>query len=316
MEWSIYPNFTIDSDESDLKYECVIPSSEYKTLFDRAVFQKSVRWPLHYTIKVKFLNGDNWQIAWVKKVVDEQISPIINPNLFITFVEPNDYADVKIKFVYDGTYGGSLIGTQCRVTGQNETSMKLGGNMLDYPFDRQFTYQGKIYKVPDSVQGEHPDPQGNGSVIKHEFGHVFGKWHEHQNPINNPIEWNIPKTLDKYMNEPPPWTREEVYKNVIDKLPLVDADATSFDPSSIMMYKVSSHLTLSGVGFNRNYDYSPLDIEWLKSHSFDPNMSLDEFNASALSKINWFYVALFVLVVICGMYLYVRHTSVRHTSRR
>lgn len=304
VNWSIYPNFTRHSIDDDLKYECVIPSSEYDKLFDRAVFQKSVRWPIYYTIKVKFLNGDDWQIAWVKKVVEEQISPIIYPYLFIIFVEPTEYADVKIKFVYDGTYGGSLIGTQCRTTKQNEESMKFGGNMLDYPFDRKFEYQGKEYIVPDSVQGEHPDPKGNGSVIKHEFGHVFGKWHEHQNPIDNPINWDIKKTLQKYMYEPPPWTKQEVYKNVIDKLPLNDADATPFDPSSIMMYKVSSNLTTNGIGFNRNYDYSPMDIQWLKSHSFDPNLSVEEFEKrSNVSTTLWIVLLGFIGICVLAFIL-------------
>lgn len=302
----MYPNFTAHSVDDDLKYECVIPGQEYDRLFDRAVFQKSVRWPIYYTIKVKFLNGDDWQIAWVKKVVEEQISPIIYPYLFILFVEPTEYADVKIKFVYDGTYGGSLIGTQCRTTKQTEESMKLGGNMLDYPLDKKFEYRGKLYIVPDDIQGEHPDPNGNGSVIKHEFGHVFGKWHEHQNPIDNPIKWNVNKTLQKYMYDPPPWTKQEVYKNVIEKLPLNDADATPFDPSSIMMYKVSSNLTTDGIGFNRNYEYSPLDIQWLRSHSFDPDLSVEEFEKrTTVSMIPWILLGFIgVCIMIYILYKY------------
>lgn len=299
MDWSTYPNFTRDSDDSDLKYECVIPQSQYDNLlYNRAVFQKSIRWPLYYTIKVKFLNGEEWQKAWVKKTVEEQISPIINPKLFIAFVDIKDYADVKIKFVYDGTYGGALMGTECRKTGQYQETMKLGGNMLDYPLNRKFTYKGVEYIVPDNIGGEHPDPNGNGSVIKHEFGHVFGKWHEHQNPINNPIVWDIPKTLQKYMYEPPPWTKTEVYKNVIDKLPIDQADATTFDPLSIMMYKVSSKLTRGEIGFNRNYEYSPMDIEWLRNHCVDPNKNFDQDSKWWKSTTFYWVVGILSLLVI------------------
>lgn len=299
MDWSTYPNFTQNSDDSDLKYECVIPQSQYDNLlYDRAVFQKSIKWPIYYTIKVKFLNGEEWQKAWVKKTVEDQILPIINPKLFISFVDVKEYADVKIKFVYDGTYGGSLMGTECRKTGQYQESMKLGGNMLDYPLNRKFTYKNVEYIVPSDIDGEHPDPRGNGSVIKHEFGHVFGKWHEHQNPINNPIVWDIKKTLQKYMYEPPPWTEIEVYKNVIDKLPIDQADATSFDPLSIMMYKVSSKLTKGNIGFDRNYEYSTKDIEWLRNHSVDPNKNFEQDSKWWKSSVFYWVVGILSLLVI------------------
>ena len=284
-DWSEYPNFITNDNDINLKNVCIIPKSEYAFIYDRAVFEKSVRWPIYYTIKIKFLNGDDWQHAWVKKVVTEQVAPLVYPNVFVQFVNNNEYADVKIQFVYNGTYGGSLIGTRCRNVGQNETSMYLGGDMLDFPIERTFEFEGIVYTVPDNIQGEQPDPKHNGSVIKHEFGHVFGKWHEHQNPINNPIQWDVQKTLQKYMTEPPPWTRDEVYENVINKLPLEAADATSFDPTSIMMYGVSPSLTLNGIGFHRMYDYSNLDIEWLQNHSFDPNKNAADFDKAI--DINW-----------------------------
>lgn len=292
-----YPNFTTEP-QKDLKHVCIIPPSEYEFIYesDRAVFEKSVRWPQGYTIKVKFLNGDDWQKAWVQKVVKEQVEPLVNPNLFIQFVNTSDNADVKIKFVYDGTYGGSLIGIRCRDTGQNEGSLFFGGDMLDFPLSRQFEFEGVQYTVPENIKGQQPDPNHNGSVIKHEFGHVFGKWHEHQNPINNPIQWDIPKTLNYYTSEPPPWSKDEVYYNVINKLPLNQADATSFDSMSIMMYGVDASLTTNNVGFKRMYEYSPQDIEWLQYHCYDPNKNLVDFNKPFTFQ--WWWILLIIGFII------------------
>ena len=287
---------------TNYKNVCKIPTSEYDDLYNRAVIQKSVRWPMLYTIKVKFLNGNDWQHAWVKKVVEEQVAPLVFPNLFIKFVEPTEDSDVKIKFMYNGVYGASLIGSKCRDTTQNQPSMMLNGNGLDTPQTGYFEYNSKIYKVPDTAN-ESDDPNGNGAVIKHEFGHVFGKWHEHQNPIDNPIVWDIPKVLKKYTKEPPPpyWSKQETYQNIINKLPISDADATPFDAQSIMLYPIDATITKNGVGFDRLYDYSPMDIEWLKYHTVDPQMDIASFE-KATGGFNWWYLILLLIafVVILG----------------
>lgn len=296
------------SEKQDYKKVCVIPKSEYDDKYNRAAIQKSTRWPMFYTIKVKFLNGQEWQHAWIKKVVEEQIAPLVYPNLFIKFVENDQYADVKIKFMYNGIYGASLIGTKCKDTPQNKPSMMFNGHALDTPLSGFFEYNSKVYKIPNG-QNESDDPNGNGAVIKHEFGHVFGKWHEHQNPIDNPIQWDVSKVLKKYMSQPPPpyWTRQETYNNIINKLSINDVDATPFDAQSIMIYPIDASITKNGVGFDKTFDYSPMDIEWLKYHAVDPQLDILSFEQGGNSgfQFQWWYILILIIIVI-GIFLLVK----------
>lgn len=289
------------------KHVCIIPESEYDDMNERAAIQKSVRWPLFSTIKIKFLNGQDWQHAWVKKVVDEQIAPLVYPNLFLKFVEYEDHADVKIKFVYNGIYGASLIGTKCKNISQNKPSMMINGKALDTPLTGFFEYDSKIYQVPPG-SSEINDPNGNGAVIKHEFGHVFGKWHEHQNPIDNPIIWDVPKVLKKYTTEPPPpfWTTKETYDNIINKLSINDVDATPFDAQSIMLYPIDASITKNGVGYDRVYEYSPMDIEWLKYHSVDPMLDVNASESSNQNQMWWWVVIVAIIVVLIIIFLLVK----------
>lgn len=305
-DWSIYPNF-VNSEmlqyRSDInlgkfytetKQLCQIDERHFDIEEPRAVYDTTVKWPPNSTIFIKFLDGDEWQHMWTQKIVNEEIVPKIPESIKIKFVKSNEYADVKITFNFDG-YGASLIGTRCKSVGQNSPTMKLG--VLDFPKSRMFEYNSKVYTIPKNV----PEPINNaGAIFKHEFGHVFGKYHEHQNPINNPIQWNVEKTLKFYMTPPNPWSKQDTLNNVIDRLPLYKADATPFDPLSIMMYTVDPDLTLNNVGFKKNDEYSELDLEWLKYHMVGSPLTFWD-------KYRWFIiVSFFVLIVIIVYIIYVK----------
>jgi hypothetical protein len=297
-DWSAYPNFVnnemleyrsgsdinLGKFYTETKQLCQIEESHFDVEDTRAVYDTTVKWPPNSTIRVKFLDGDEWQHAWTQKIVNEEILPKIPESIRIEFVKRNEYADVKITFKFDG-YGASLIGTRCKSVGQNSASMKLG--VLDFPKSRMFEYNSKVYTVPKDV----PEPINNsGSIFKHEFGHVFGKYHEHQNPINNPIQWDVNKVLKYYMTPPDPWNKQDILNNVVDRLPLNKADATPFDPLSIMMYTVDPDLTLNNVGFQKNDDYSELDLEWLKYHMTGTQSFWDKYH--------WHIIGLGVVVII------------------
>lgn len=266
-DWSKYPNFISNVDyRSNINVKeniikkckklCFTDDKYFDLPSERAVYMKKIKWPINSTITVKFLNGQDWEKAWVEKIVKEEIEPYILPSLSFKFVQ--DYADVKILFKKD-IYSFTIIGTNCINISQNRPSMQLGS--LDFPQSRQFEYNSKIYKIPNNVEY---DDNYNGAVIKHEFGHVLGKFHEHQNPINNPIQWNVEKVLQFYRKEQPDFTKQDIYENIIKKLNVSEVDATPFDPLSIMMYTINTDLTTNGIGFESPNEFSKTDIEWLK----------------------------------------------------
>ena len=254
--WSEYPNFIgpnthlSKSEEKELlitsKQLCSIEPADFNLVESRAVYENALKWPPNYAIRIKFLDGAEWQKAWVEKIVTEEIEPHIDPRLSFKFVKREDYADVK-TFKFDG-YGASLVGTMCQNTGQFDASMKYG--FLDFPQSRKFEFKSRVYTIPEYV--EHGSNNETGSVIKHEFGHVMGKHHEHQNPIDNPIVWDVDKALKYYTEDPPPWTKKDVYNNIFKRLSIAEVDATPFDPSSIMIYTVLRKLTKNGIGFEKN----------------------------------------------------------------
>lgn len=298
--WSSYPNFvnremlssgyrnsTIDvyKFRDETKQLCQIEDKYFDIEDERAVYNIEVKWVPGSTIYIKFLDGDEWQKMWTQKIVMEEIVPKLPENIKLQFVEPNEYADVKITFKFDG-YGSSLIGTRCKSVGQNSPTMKIG--VCDFPKSRTFVYNNKTYIIPQDV----PEPINNtGTIFKHEFGHVFGLYHEHQNPINNPIQWDVPKVLKYYMNPPDPWNKQDIINNVIDKLPVNITDATPFDPLSIMMYTIDPSLTLNNIGFVKNDDYSQSDLDWLK------NRMLGTYKPPFYKKYKWFLIGFGIIAL-------------------
>lgn len=309
-KWKKYPNFVSTgmlrqrSDEIDVKKFkkqsrelCQTEDEHFNIVEPRAAYQKSMRWPPNSTIYIKFLDGEEWKQMWTKKIVEEEIQPIVQDLIKLKFVNRNEYADVKITFDFDG-YGASTIGTRCREVGQNSPSMKIGS--LDFPKSRIFEYNSNVYQVPSDIE---LTTNNSGAIFKHEFGHVFGKIHEHQNPIDNPIQWNVTKVLNYYSKPPNSWPRDDIMNNIVNRLPLAMVEATPFDPLSIMMYTINPELTLNDIGFEKNDDYSEKDLEWLRKHL------LAEQN-----PINWKWIGIASFVMVCIIILVV--VMKRKTKRK
>ena len=87
---------------------------------------------------------------------------------------------------------------------------------------------------------------GQQQTVLSEFGHTIGFPNEHQNP-NNGIVWNEEAVYRHFTSPPNNWSREQVYFNILRKLPPEDYPCSrEFDPNSIMMFPIPAGLTADG----------------------------------------------------------------------
>ena len=160
----------------------------------------------------------------IRKVVDERIAPICGLN----FVFVASGGNVRIGF--DASGGSwSLIGTDCLKTDKKTMNFAW----LD------------------------------ASTIMHEFGHVLGMIHEHQNPKGNTIDWNVP-VVDAWAKQTQNWSKETTYRNIIQRYNINQINGSQYDPRSIMLYYFPSKMTLNNKGTNMNLRLSPTDVEYIQ----------------------------------------------------
>ena len=96
-------------------------------------------------------------------------------------------------------------------------------------------------------------------VVLHEFGHALSLIHEHQNPRENPIEWNKEAVYKYFSGSPNYWSRKEIDENLFEKYSVDQINGSSFDPNSIMLYGFPASLTLNGKGTKNNNSLSEMD---------------------------------------------------------
>jgi len=211
----------------------------------------------------------------VEKIVKERIQPIVN--LKFKFVESN--GDVRISFdPKKGAY--SLLGIDCKDS-KEEATMNLG--WLDA-----------------------------GTII-HEFGHVLGMIHEHQNQKGKSIDWDKEEVY-KWANETQGWDKDTTYHNILQKYDHNQLNASDFDPQSVMLYFFPPQLTNNNEGTNNNHTLSREDVVYISKIYPGGKMSPNEFyeyaygesiSGSIFSMKNIFIVFL-ILVLIFIIFLVVR----------
>lgn len=226
----------------------------------KAAFLKDKIWPSNSVLRIAFINGNNngGEVNWtplavlkqeerpldpletelrdkdltpqeiVKRVIIERFVPIIG--LGIEFVDDPRNANVRVSFdPSDGAW--AYVGTdQLESRNPEEATVNLG--WLDI-----------------------------GTII-HEFCHVLGMIHEHQNPRGKNIDWNKERVYE-YMERTQGWDKETTDANVLNQYDMTQLNGSEFDPLSVMLYFFSPDLTKNEEGTEQNMRYSPLDVIWL-----------------------------------------------------
>lgn len=229
----------------------------------------------------------------IKKIVLERIQPLVN--LKFTFL-PDNSKSALVRIDFDPNRGSwSLVGTDC-INNKDGATMNFGW------FDV-------------------------GTVL-HEFGHLLGMIHEHQNPRGNKIKWNKNKVY-QWAEDTQGWDKTETDNNILNAYNIDHINGSDFDPLSVMLYFFPSSLTLDGKGTNQNLRFSGIDVMWISEmyknregpspelyyqqtynqslqSSIDESKKLSSLNSLKSSNLKYLFLKLLIFVIICFLiYLFV-----------
>jgi hypothetical protein len=85
-------------------------------------------------------------------------------------------------------------------------------------------------------------PYGRDTAL-HEIGHALGFSHEHQNGKAG-IVWDEDRVLQDFSAPPNNWDENQIRRNILNKLPNSDVEASPWDRDSIMHYQFGAGLII------------------------------------------------------------------------
>lgn len=198
----------------------------------RAINLIGKKWPNMSTIRIRFTGGSQAQKDMVR-----DMAPEWTEHANLTFEFGNDpRSEIRVSFdANDGAW--SYVGIDNLGIPLHAATLNLGWQ-----------------------------DQG---VILHEFGHMIGLSHEHQNPDGG-IEWNEEAVIRDLSGPPNFWDEETIRHNVLDKYTADQVHGTEFDPDSIMLYAFPDDWTLNMGATHENEDLSDLDRDFIRSEQMYP----------------------------------------------
>jgi len=222
----------------------VRPYGPHGTTRDRAISLIGKQWPNGSTITIRFLEGSQQQKDMVREISPEWTR---HANLHFEFT---DDPTAKIRVSFDAADGAwSYVGTDNASIPLHAATLNLGW-------------------------------QDEG-VILHEFGHMIGLSHEHQNPDGG-INWNEAQVIQDLAGPPNFWTPEQTRHNVLDKYRADQLHGTVFDPQSIMLYAFPAEWTTNGFATEANEKLSAVDKAFVKSAQMYPGSQAPAASATPL----------------------------------
>jgi hypothetical protein len=200
-------------------------------------------------LKNKWVNGtllqyhfmDDWPAADPQKeIVRQAFAQWKNIGIGLDFEEvaAQEEAEIRVGFADDGSW--SYVGTDTLTAPVDEQTMNFGWDLT--------TSWGK-------------------ATALHEIGHAIGLPHEHQNPKAG-IVWDEDKVYEVFA-QTQGWSHDQIYHNVIRKIPISDVQGTTWDPTSIMHYPFEAGLIKAPKPYDKgtpeNVKLSQADIDFVRT---------------------------------------------------
>lgn len=191
----------------------------------RYVELKGVKWKTGQTLRILFMGGTAEERQLVRETAVEWTK---YANLNFEFYDSreqlgNRNSDIRISFDKKGG-SNSAVGTHATYYGQDDATMNFGWNSR--------------------------------KTILHEFGHMLGLKHEHQNPSAG-IPWNRPLIYDYFAKQG--WDKAKVDRAVFDELDVNTVNYSKYDKDSIMVYEFPASWTTNGMSAQRGDGLSEMD---------------------------------------------------------
>lgn len=228
---------------------CFIKKLDLHVNQQYALSAKGKQWGVGETIDIAFIEGNTSQKKFTIQIAEEWLK---YANIKFNWISNLEKSDIRISFNPNlGSW--SYVGTDSLFIPKNIATMNLG--------------------------------QLTKSTILHEFGHMLGLLHEHQNPEGG-INWNREKVIQSLSGPPNNWDINMIEHNVLNVANSTNSEGTEFDHDSIMLYGFPDEWTTNGKGTHFNDKLSDTDIQYIQK-LYPKTTSADRpkiYNVSSILK--------------------------------